>query len=412
MVVGVVRFMIILAIGLAANLVQAEGVLPFQEALRLTYQNNPELQAQIQDAEQARGQAIQDGLLLNPSLNLQVENLGGNGDAQGFETAETTMSVTQPLPLGGKRDWLQKASVARFEQMRMAILRKKAELYIIVGESYVNTYYATQWHKVTKKLVRLNEDIVNDIKRRQKAGASAELDLRLAEISLGEARIQQSKAYREVKKRIARLSQLLGKDLLPPQKLLDKGLPHHDINWEVIKTTRDKSIFIGEKTAELSAKRVAIISVKKDVWPTAQLQLGVRHFSLNNDNALVGSINSVMPVFDRNQGKILSAEAEYTQAMQNLRAARLSLDQKLTVAFLDLRQNSEEARRVQNSLLPSAQKASKLAIQGYQKGLYSYVELLNTMRILFEEERHYQEAHAKRDIAMIKIIGLLSKGSA
>ena len=63
-------------------------------------------------------------------------------------------------------------------------------------------------------------------------------------------------------------------------------------------------------------------------------------------------------------------------------------------------------------MLPNAQKASKLAIEGYQKGLYSYIELSNAMRILFEEERHYQEAHAKRDIAMIKITGLLSKGAS
>ena len=65
---------------------------------------------------------------------------------------------------------------------------------------------------------------------------------------------------------------------------------------------------------------------------------------------------------------------------------------------------------VKTKLLPNAKKASKLAMDGYQKGLYSYIELSNAMKLLYEEERHYQEAHAKRDIAMIKITGLLSKG--
>ena len=394
------------------NLAQAQGVLSFPKVLKLTYQNNPELQATIQDAEQARGQCIQDGLWLNPSLLLEVENVGGSGAYKGYESAETTLSLNQPVPLGGKRHWLQKASCARYEFLRTAVLRKKAELYITVGEIYVNTYYANQWHLVTKKLVRLNEVIVKDIKKRQKAGVSAELDLRLAEIALGEARIQQSRAYRQIKKQFAQLAQQLGKKSLTTQKLLDEGLPHHDIDWEKITKMLKNSIFIGEKTAELSARRIAITSVKKDVWPTVQLQLGGRHFSDDNENALIASINSVMPVFDRNQGKILSAEAAFTQAMQNLRATKYFLWQQLTAAFLDLRQNSEESKQVQNKLLPNAQKASKLAIEGYQKGLYSYIELSNAMRILFEEERHYQEAHAKRDIAMIKITGLLSKGAS
>ena len=410
MVAKHIRLIVFFWITVIACQASAQGLLSFQEALKLTYQNNPELQAQIQEAEQARGQFIQDGLWLNPSLMLEVENFAGSGEKDGFEFAETTLSVNQPIPLGGKRGWLQKASCARYEFMRTAILRKKAELYIGVGRAYVNAYYATQWHQVTQKLTQLNQDIVNDIKRRQKAGASAELDLRLAEVALGEARIQQSRAYRQIKKQYALLERWVGKDTLSIKTLVDKGLPHNDIAWPAIEKSIDMSTFIREKTTELLAKRIAITSVKKDVWPTMQLQMGVRHFSFNNDDALVASVNSVMPVYDRNQGKIISAEAAYTQTLQNLRATKLRLHQELTSAFLDLRQNTEESERVKNELLPTAQKASQLAIQGYQKGLYTYVELSNAMRLLFEEERHYQQAHAKRDIAMIQITGLLSKG--
>ena len=384
----------------------------FQEALKLTYQNNPELQAQIQEAEKSRGQFIQDGLWLNPSFFLEVENIGGSGNSQAFETAETTLWVTQPISLGGKRSWLQKASFARYEQMRTAILRKKAELYMTTGEAYVNAYYASQWHEVTKKLVRLNGKIVNDIERRKKAGASAELDLRLAQVRLGESRIQQSRAYREIKKQYALLARVMGHDALNIKGLQDKGLPHHDVSQQEIENALNNSVFIKEKNAAVTALRVAITSVKKDVWPTIKPQVGVRHFSQNNDNALVASITSAMPVYDRNQGKILAAEADYTQAMQELRATKLRLKQQLIMTFLDLRQNSEESDLVKKELLPASQIASKLAIQGYQKGLYTYMELSNAMRILYEEERHYQQAHAKRDIAMIKIMGLLSQGAS
>lgn len=407
---GMIKRLMTFLIAFMTIQVSAEGVLSFREALTLSYKNNPELQAQIQAAVQARGQFIQDGLWLNPSLMLEAENIGGSGSFKAFESAETTLSVNQPIPLGGKRAWLQRASGAQFESMRAAILRKKAELYIGVGKAYVDAYYAAQWHRQTLKLTQLNEAIVRDIKRRKNAGASGELDLRLAEVALGEARIQQSRAYRDIKKRYAVLARWLGKEALSPRSLIDKGLPHQDISWSVIEKRINDSTFIREKTAELSARRVAITAVKKDVWPTVQLQLGGRHFSDDNQNALVATVNTLMPVYDRNQGKILSAEAAYTQSLHDLKASRVEIIQKLSEAYLDFRQYTQESKQVKKELLPLAKKASKLAMEGYEKGLYTYIDLSNAMRLLYQEERHYQEAHAKRDMAMIEITGLLSRG--
>jgi len=389
---------------------KAHALLSFKEALQFTYQNNPELQAKILQAEQVRGQFIQYGLWLNPSFLLEIENVGGSGSFSSFESAETTLWLNQPIPLGGKRGWLQKVSLAKYKAMQGAILRKKAELYIKVGQTYVNAYYAKKWYEVTKKLVRLNQNIVKDIQRRQKAGASSELELRLAMVRLGEARIQKSRAERGVKKQFALLARWLGQDHFKDMTLVDQGLPHHDITWKNIENAIKTSIFISEKRAELSARRLTITSIKKNVWPTVQLQIGGRHFSDDNENALVASVNSVMPIFNRNQGRILSAEAAYTQGLQNLKASRLSIKQRLTHAYLDFCQKKEESNLVKNELLPNAEKALNIALQGYKKGLYTYVELYNAMRILYEEERHYQKAHAERDIALIKIKGLLSKG--
>ncbi len=391
---------------------QARALLSFDNALKLAYQNNPELQAQIQQAEMARGQCIQDGLWLNPSVMLEIENFGGSGAYTSYEAAETTLSVTQPVPLGGKRSWLQRASFVRFQAMRASVLRKKAEIYMAVGEAYVNVYYASHWHQITKKLVGLNQDIVKDIKRRKKAGASAELDLRLAEVALGEAKIQESRARRLIQKQYAMLEQWVGQEALEIYTRVDKGPPHRDVGWDKVKKAMDCSVFIHEKTAEIAARRVAITAVKKDVWPTVDLRFGGRHFSDDNQNAMVASVNSVMPVFDRNQGKILTAEAALTQSLEDLRATKLRLRQQLRSAWLELQQNIQESRMVKNELLPNAEKASRLAIQGYQKGLYSYVQLSIAMRTLFAEERHYQEAHARRDTAMIKLSGLLSKGAS
>lgn len=385
----------------------AGNILTFTKALSIAYQNNPELQAQIQRANASKGIFVQNSQYLNPSIMLEGENLGGSGVYKGFESAETTLSLTQPIPLGGKRHYLQKASLADYRAMISSIESKKSEIYIALGNAYVDVLYAKKWYGVTKKLTKLNQKIVSDINKRKQSGASAELDLKLAEIQLGEAQIQQSRAKRNIQKTQAVLLRLLGTDKVSVNDITDKGIPHNLLTWKNIKQRIDNSAFILEKKRQLKASRETIVAVKKDVWPTLSLQLGARHFSDDNENAIVASASAPLPVFNKNQGKILSAEANYTKIMKELMATRLELQQRLRASQLDALQYNEESMRVKNRLLPFAKRAASLATQGYSRGLYSYIELSNAMRNLFEEERHYQESHAKRDKAMITIIGLL-----
>ncbi|HHF7376190.1 TPA: TolC family protein, partial [Legionella bozemanae] len=66
-----------------------------------------------------------------------------------------------------------------------------------------------------------------------------------------------------------------------------------------------------------------------------------------------------------------------------------------------------EAQLVTKSLLPLARKSIKLAQDGYQMGRYTYVELSTSLNNLYEEERHYQQAHADFHKTLIQLTGLL-----
>ncbi len=388
---------------LMANSVFANILFTFKQAVELAFKKNPQLQADIQKANAARGQFVQDSLFLNPSIILESENIGGSGQFSGFESAETTFSINQPIPLGGKRASQQKASYANYQATIGGIYRKKAEIYMLVGEAYIDLMYADEWFVVSKKLAQLNQKIVNQINKMKSGGEGVEIDLGLAKIQLGESKITQSLAYRDIKKKQAVLARIIGMNHIDSKRLTDRGLPHQMYTWNKIIQSLDNSAFIAEKKCQLEAKRASINAVKKDVWPTMELQLGGRHFADDNQNAMVVSAGSTIPVFDRNQGKIISAEADYTQTLAELRALRLELKQRLYADFLDMQQSHEESQQVKNQLLPLAKKTAERAKQGYQQGKYSYDDLNNAMQALYEEERHYQSAHAELDKAVIRI---------
>jgi cobalt-zinc-cadmium efflux system outer membrane protein len=290
-------------------------MLSFKQALNLAYRNNPDLQAQIAQAQAAKGQVIQSHRFLNPTLTLESENIGGSGEFSGFESAESTVYLTQPIPLGGKWSFQQKVAQARYASMQAAIARKKSELYIQVGKAYVDVIYAQQWYQTTGQLVKLSQDIVNDVERKIRSGASKQLDLEFAKIDLTNEKIMQMRARRDLNIAKGKLAQTLGKSPETRFTYDAHSMPHRIISWPIIKKRMLKSIFLCEKSLIAEVNRLLITATKRNVWPTLAMQLGARHFSDDHSNAFVVQASSGLPLFDRNQGNLVTAEAQYTQAL-------------------------------------------------------------------------------------------------
>jgi len=389
------------------NSAHANTTLTFKQALVIAYRNNPELQAEIDKAQALKGFFIQSKLYPNPQLALTAENIGGSGAYSGYESAETTLSITQPIPLGHRLKYLQNATYADYMASLARIKVNKTTLYIAVGNAYIDTLYAEQWYIVTKKLTGVSQDIVSAIKRRVVAGAGAELDLRLAELRLGEAQIQKNKAGREALIQRAKLARFLGNGLTVEQHLTDAGLKHEQWLWPNLLKKIGLSPQLLEKQLQMNAKRATIMAVKKAIIPDLNIQLGARHFSDDGSNAAVISAYSQLPVYERNQGKIMTAEAEFTQTLHELRSTYLEVKQNLYTALLQAQQGRFEADLVTNTLLPLSRKSLRVAKEGYQMGRYTYIELSTALNALFEEERHYQQAHADYHKALMQINGIL-----
>lgn len=376
-------------------------------ALEQAYKNNPELQAEMDKAQALKGLFIQSGLYPNPQLLFTAENIGGSGIYSGYESAESTLAISQPIPLGNRLYYLKKASFADYLSSLASIEVQKNNLYRSVATTYIDALYAEQWHQVTKKLVSLNKKITSIIRHRMEAGATPELDLKLAEVRLGEAKIQERQALQMAITQRAKLTRLIGRNSLITNPLSDKQFGHHLSAWTSLLKQLNKSPQLLAQLVQVKAKRARIIATKKSVWPDLNLQLGARHFSDDGNNAAVVSVYSQLPVFDKNQGNIQAAEAQLTQALHEYKGMRLEVKQTLYSAFLQAKQSRYESELVANSLLPLARKSIKLAQSGYQKGNFSYLQLTLALNTLYEEERHYQQAHAEYHKALIQIAGLL-----
>lgn len=405
-------FITLFVMGLLTTLTYATNTpLTFTQALRIAYQNNPSLQAQRAIVEQSRGQWLQSTLYPNPSLTVDAANMGTPSTLEsGYTGTETTISVSQPIPLGSRLYYQGQASKMELLAARLKLQATKSSLYSDVGQAYIDAYYAQYWTKASRRLVRLNEEVVASIKQRIDIGANSELDLKLAEIALDEAIIVFDRARRNELKTKLTLSNLIGMPGLQKRFLNEQGLSHHLDGWSTIKRKLLTSNLIKAQMALIKAIGSQITATQKQVWPDLNIQLGMRHFELKNQKAAVFSATSVIPVFNQNQGNVYTAQAKRNEAIKNLHQLKLNLDTTLYAEFLDGLQSREEAEKVTQRMLPNAKKAVALAQDGFQQGRYTYLILNNAMLNLNREEKHFVKAHANYHKAIIKIQGLLMSG--
>lgn len=401
-------FIILIVIDALAQQVYAANSLTFKEALNIAYQNNPAFQAQQTTIEQAKGQIVQSTLYPNPSVALQAENIGIPATLEsGYTGTETTLSVSQPIPLGHRLYYQGQAAKMEYFASCLKLEATRSSLYVDVGQTYIDGFYAQYWTKASQRLVRINEEVVASIKKRLDIGANSEVDLKLAEIALDEAIIRFDRAKRNELKAKIKLANLIGMPHLKTRVLNEKGLTHHLDNWPTIKKRVPESNIIRAQISLIRAMSSQITAAQKQVWPDLNLQFGFRHFQLLNEKGLVVSANAPIPVYNQNQGNVYTAHAKRNETIKNLHQLKLDLETILYSTYLDGLQNKEEVQMVTQRMLPNANKAVELAKDGFQQGRYTYLILYNAMLNLSREEKHYTRAHADYHKALIKIQGLL-----
>ncbi len=83
---------------------QAQGEhLTLDRALELAGAMAPGVEAASAGVRAAEAQRRAAGLRPNPSINMEAENVIGTGPYSGLSSAETTVGMSLPLELGGKR---------------------------------------------------------------------------------------------------------------------------------------------------------------------------------------------------------------------------------------------------------------------------------------------------------------------
>jgi cobalt-zinc-cadmium efflux system outer membrane protein len=363
-----------------------------RDALAKALADSPRLKGAGRGIAAAEGDAQQAGMWLNPEASVDMEDVAGSGPYSGLSSAQITYGVSQQFLIGGKlsarKDIAGKGvEIATLEQQAAAL-----DVIRDVTRAYTDVVAAEENMKLAAEQQSLAEDVLKSVSIRVNAAAAPLIQKSRAEVERSSATIALDQATRA--RDIARqnLAALMGavRFTLPLDSHAFYALELPAASTAANPLAANPDVAKLERSLEQSKAQLDL--EKANAIPDPRLNIGVRDFRDRGDQAFVVGISLPIPVLNANQGNIekarntaLRTEFDNQQTTLNLTAALSQAEQQMQNAHL-------RAETLRSEILPSAEKAFRLAREGYGLGRFPYLEVLDAQRSLFGVRQQRIEA--------------------
>ncbi|MCI0734570.1 MAG: TolC family protein [Methylococcaceae bacterium] len=372
---------------------EAKVDLNLAEAVRRALKGNPEFAAYAKEIAALEGAVVQAGLLRNPELAVEEEDIGA-GQSLGAQQF-VTIRLSQLIELGGKRHARVKTATMAQEIARKEHEAKRLELLARVADSFIDVLAAQERTRLADQSVRLAQTVVNVVAKRVQAGKAPPIEETKAKVALSTARIEHEQAKRDLAASRKRLTLLWG-DPLPQfgRALGDITSAAAFPSFEVL-AGRVRSNPVALRSALSVEHRKAVLDLEQSRRiPDITVSTAVRHYQRLGENTALLTLSVPLPLFDRNQGNLQEAHHRLDKAVDEQAATDLSLQTQFAQSYEALLAAQNEITVLRDEVLPAAKSAFDVANRGYELGKFSFLETLDAQRTLFENQTLYVHALA------------------
>lgn len=358
-----------------------------EDALKRALEHNPSIQLSLARIESAMGEKIQASLMPNPEAVFEIENFGGSDELSGVNGAEATLGLEQQIELAGKR--IKRTKIADYNT-KIAEEQAIADILQLLSQTeiaFINVAIQQERLTLANNRVSLAQETHKTVKERVSAAAASDIQHTKIDIEQSAAELELAKARKDLSHAKTRLAALLNtKDDVQVDMVLDNLpiLPERNILLDAVKKMPQMRINQFLKMQAQSQLDLA----KANAIPDPVIGLGLRRFNESDDTAFVAGISIPIPVFNRNQGEILKARSQIAEAEASAQQQELDIREVSLNTWESLTSIYNEAETYQSSMIPDAERAYNQALEGYSAGRFSFLDLLDAQRTLYEVEEN------------------------
>jgi outer membrane protein, heavy metal efflux system len=382
--------------------------LSLQTALQRALAANPRLTAAERDVGIASGQNIQAGALINPELSYEQDNSFGSGPYRGTRSAETTLQISQLFELFGKREARIAAGRAALDT---ATIQRKAVRLEVLSETaiaFLGVLGNQRRIQILDEHITAIDRLTPLLQRRVDAGASSPAETGRAQVASDLVKADRERVRAALASARRELAVLMG-DTSPKYSAVSGRLEAvgRPSSFQSVVAAIDANPQLVRWTAVYAQRNAELLMARLRPYPDVRLSAGWRHFNDTGDDAVRLGISIPIPVFDQNQGNIISAEQSLAKTRAEREANRAALIVLAGRAYDSLQAALRELAILRDSTIPKSRQAADAIFEGYGQGRFSLLEVLDAQASVAQARLREQEAQQNFHIAVATIEGLV-----
>lgn len=392
----------------AAETISAPPSITLEALVAQALTDNPELLFYEAEIAATKGERRSATSWSNPELSTEVGRKRVRGDING-EGSAWAVSVLQTFEWPGRVS-LRKAIADRQIQFAQAGLEQfRATLAAQVRQKGFALFVAQRREAAATEVADRGEELVSTLVQREPAGVAPLLETRAIEALVITLRRQAIEASREVQTALYELNALRGKpvaeQLVVSEALTEiVELPSVD---ELIHRAARGNFELKQREIELTQQGFKVRLAKNERWPSITLGSQVSQENVGSEKETTAGIgvSIPLPLWNRNEGGIETANARLLQAETSLRVMQRSLEQRIRENAAIYERLRKELTWLNPKVAEQLRDAALLADRHYRLGavpLATYLEVqksyLEALEAIFSTRTDALNARAELDL--------------
>lgn len=375
--------------------------LTLDEALSAAGAVSPAIEASRSGVKAAEAQRSAAGLRPNPSLDTMTENVAGTGMYKGLRSSETTVGLSLPLELGGKRSARVGVANAQLDRATLDAVIAQADLRLRVTQAYNDAVAGQRRTANARQQVGIAAEVLRAAHVRVAAGRASPLEEQRADVARLNAEGAAERADRSAQVALGNLA-----------RLIRRGATTLDADWFTridiagprMPVRSEDTLAAAAAQADLTTATAQVRLARSQRVPDVTVSASARRLEATNDMAAVFGVSVPLPLFNNGRAAVDFASAQRQQADAQRRVALLDAEQAIASAEADVANAATSARNATGPTLAAAQEAARIARIGYREGKFGQLDLLEAERTLAETRAAaidalaaYHDAEARLD---------------
>lgn len=370
--------------------------LTLADALGIAARNNPALRGALADSNASVGALMLAGARPNPELSLLQEGFGGT-------ERTTTALINQTIELGGKRRARLDVAAYGREAAVATLDGQGAAVRADVTSAFYGLLAAQRQLQVTEESATLAARSADLAGRRARAGKVSPVEATKAQVAAAAVQIEVATARSRVEIAREKLNAATGSVRTEARVAVGdlEAVPAVAPLAALAEQLADAPLARVAR-AEMLRSNAAVSLERAKRMPDVTVSAGMKRVVTGGapDNQAVVGIAIPIPLFDTNKGALLEATHKAERANADLDRERARLRLELTQSYANYEAAAQEAQRLKTDILPAARVALDAMSRGYELGKFSFLDVLDAQRTLFQGQSQYvralADAHAAR----------------